>query len=201
MNTIDNELKSLKDQMVDLINESKKFQPKEKNKMVELLECLENFWELEYKALELVVNTDSLSNSEKEGYFEMMYHMTEEQKQRLFDILETERAKLVELEANYQKQLNELNETEMVAAGYKGDLILLFQGKINYKQFCKQCLILSERVETIKKVVTGLETLKDSYTCENIDKESIIQTGCKVVMNISQETGDLFDNYERYESN
>ena len=60
----------------------------------------------------LITNTESMDTKEKQHWFDIMPVMTDEQVNRLFDILETERRKLEELEVKYQKEIAELNKEQ-----------------------------------------------------------------------------------------
>ncbi len=64
--------------------------------------------------VKLVLNTESMDDQEKQYWFDIMPSMTEEQIDRLFDILETERRKLEELEIKYQQEMKKLNETHLI---------------------------------------------------------------------------------------
>lgn len=62
----------------------------------------------------LVLNTESMDNNEKQYWFDILPSMTDEQIDRLFDILETERRKLEELEVKYQEEIKNLNEKHII---------------------------------------------------------------------------------------
>ena len=64
--------------------------------------------------VKLVLNTESMDNSEKQYWFDILPSMTEDQINRLFDILETERRKLEELEVKYQEEIKNLNEKHLI---------------------------------------------------------------------------------------
>lgn len=68
------------------------------------------YWEL----VKLVLNTESMDNNEKQYWFDILPSMTDEQVDRLFDILETERRKLEELELKYQEEIKTLNEKHLI---------------------------------------------------------------------------------------
>ncbi len=68
------------------------------------------YWEL----VKLVLNTESMDNNEKQYWFDILPSMTDEQIDRLFDILETERRKLEELEIKYQDEIKMLNEKHLI---------------------------------------------------------------------------------------
>ena len=63
---------------------------------------------------ELVLGTESMDDNEKQYWFDIMPSMSAEQIDRLFDILETERRKLEELEVKYQEQMKNLNEAHLM---------------------------------------------------------------------------------------
>ncbi|MDD2745836.1 MAG: hypothetical protein PHU93_04830, partial [Candidatus Gracilibacteria bacterium] len=58
--------------------------------------------------VKLVLATESMDNSEKQYWFDILPSMTDDQIDRLFDILETERKKLEELEIRYQEEIRNL---------------------------------------------------------------------------------------------
>lgn len=64
--------------------------------------------------VKLVLEADSIDNKEKQEWLDVMPRMTEEQIDRLFDILETERVKLSELEIRYQEEIRNLNEKHLI---------------------------------------------------------------------------------------
>lgn len=63
--------------------------------------------------VKLVLNTESMDNNEKQYWFDMLPSMTDEQIDRLFDILEKEMRKLEELEIKYQEEIKALNEKHL----------------------------------------------------------------------------------------
>ena len=58
----------------------------------------------------LILNTESMDHEERQYWFDSLPIMTDEQVDELFDILETERIKLGEIEAKYQEEIKKLNE-------------------------------------------------------------------------------------------
>lgn len=62
---------------------------------------------------ELIVSTESMSDYEKQAWLETLPSMTAEQVARLYDILDTERTKLRELEEKYRTAISEFNERHM----------------------------------------------------------------------------------------
>lgn len=71
--------------------------------------------EQQYSELvKLVLATESMDNSEKQYWFDILPSMTDDQIDRLFDILETERKKLEELEIRYQEEIQNLNEKHLI---------------------------------------------------------------------------------------
>ncbi len=56
----------------------------------------------------------STQYNEKQYWFDILPSMTDEQIDRLFDILETERRKLEELEIKYQDEIKMLNEKHLI---------------------------------------------------------------------------------------
>jgi len=68
------------------------------------------YWEL----VKLILNTESMDNNEKQYWFDILPSMTDEQIDRLFDILETERRKLEDLEVKYQEEIKNLNEKHLI---------------------------------------------------------------------------------------
>ncbi|MBP7822751.1 hypothetical protein KA050_00160 [Candidatus Gracilibacteria bacterium] len=66
------------------------------------------------KLIELILATESMDDSERQYWFDILPSMNADQIQRLYDILETERKKLDELEKKYQKEIEGLNQKHMV---------------------------------------------------------------------------------------
>ena len=64
--------------------------------------------------IELILKTESMDDDERQYWFDIMPSMTNAQIDRLFDILETERRKLQELEIKYQKEIKALNEKHLI---------------------------------------------------------------------------------------
>lgn len=64
--------------------------------------------------IELIIATESMDNDERQYWFDIMPSMTDTQIDRLYDILETERKKLSELEVKYQKEIKSLNEKHLI---------------------------------------------------------------------------------------
>ncbi|MCP4523402.1 MAG: hypothetical protein GY828_04220 [Candidatus Gracilibacteria bacterium] len=62
----------------------------------------------------LILATDSMDDSERQYWFDIMPSMTDEQVDRLFNILETEKNKLQELEVKYQTEIKQLNEKHLI---------------------------------------------------------------------------------------
>lgn len=64
--------------------------------------------------IELIIATESMDDDERQYWFDIMPSMTDAQIDRLYDILETERRKLQELEVKYQKEIKALNEKHLI---------------------------------------------------------------------------------------
>lgn len=70
---------------------------------------------IEYKELiTLILNTESMDDEERQYWFDIMPSMNDDQVDRLFNILETERKKLEELELKYQEEIKNLNEKHLI---------------------------------------------------------------------------------------
>ena len=66
------------------------------------------------KLVELILGTESMDTGEKQYWFDILPSMTPEQVQKLYDILETEKQKLDELETKYQQEIEELNDKHVI---------------------------------------------------------------------------------------
>jgi len=64
--------------------------------------------------IDLIIATESMDDDERQYWFDIMPSMTDAQIDRLYDILETERRKLQELEVKYQKEIKALNEKHLI---------------------------------------------------------------------------------------
>lgn len=64
--------------------------------------------------IKLVLATESMDNEERQYWFDILPSMTDDQVDRLFNILETERKKLEELEIKYQDEIKTLNEKHLI---------------------------------------------------------------------------------------
>jgi hypothetical protein len=67
-----------------------------------------------HELIDLILNTDSMDDDERQYWFDIMPSMTESQIDRLFNILDTEKKKLAELEIKYQKEIKTLNEKHLI---------------------------------------------------------------------------------------
>ena len=64
--------------------------------------------------IKLILATESMDDDERQYWFDIMPSMTDEQIDRLYEILETERKKLEDLEVKYQKEIKSLNEKHLI---------------------------------------------------------------------------------------
>ena len=66
------------------------------------------------RLIELVLATESMDDSERQYWFDILPSMTHEQIDRLFNILMTERHQLEELNLKYQEEIKTLNEKHLI---------------------------------------------------------------------------------------
>ena len=64
--------------------------------------------------IKLILHTESMDDDERQYWFDIMPSMTDSQIDRLYNILETEKKKLEELEVKYQKEIKSLNEKHLI---------------------------------------------------------------------------------------
>ena len=64
--------------------------------------------------IKLILHTESMDDDERQYWFDIMPSMTDSQIDRLYNILETEKQKLEELELKYQKEIKSLNEKHLI---------------------------------------------------------------------------------------
>lgn len=64
--------------------------------------------ELYPELISLLLATESMDNSEKQYWFDILPSLSREDVSKLFDILETERKKLEELEVKYEALLSNM---------------------------------------------------------------------------------------------
>ena len=70
---------------------------------------------VQYKELvDLILATESMDDDERQYWFDIMPSMTDEQVDRLYNILDTEKKKLETLEAKYQDEIKNLNEKHLI---------------------------------------------------------------------------------------
>jgi len=62
----------------------------------------------------LILETESMDDDEKQYWFDIMPSMTDDQIDRLFNILDTEKKKLEALEEKYQTEIKKLNEKHLI---------------------------------------------------------------------------------------
>ncbi len=69
----------------------------------------------QYKELvDLILVTESMDDDERQYWFDILPSMTNDQIDRLFNILDTERKKLEKLEEKYQNEIKNLNEKHLI---------------------------------------------------------------------------------------
>lgn len=73
-------------------------------------EILANYKEL----VDLILITESMDDDERQYWFDILPSMTDEQIDRLFSILDTEKKKLEKLEEKYQDEIKNLNEKHLI---------------------------------------------------------------------------------------
>lgn len=64
--------------------------------------------------VDLIIGSESIDNNEKQYWFDILPSMTDEQIDRLFNILMTERRQLEELNIKYQEEIKNLNEKHLI---------------------------------------------------------------------------------------
>ena len=64
--------------------------------------------------VKMILSTESMDDDERQYWFDIMPSMTDIQVDRLYNILDTERKKLQELEIKYQDEIKDLNEKHLI---------------------------------------------------------------------------------------
>lgn len=64
--------------------------------------------------IELILESASIENNEKQYWFDILPSMTNEQIDRLFTIFDTERQQLEELNIRYQEEIKTINEKHLI---------------------------------------------------------------------------------------
>lgn len=64
--------------------------------------------------VKMILATESMDDDERQYWFDIMPSMTDVQVDRLYNILDTERKKLQELEVKYQEEIKDLNEKHLI---------------------------------------------------------------------------------------
>lgn len=64
--------------------------------------------------IKMVLATESMDNDERQYWFDIMPSMTEDQINRLFNILDTEKKKLDAIEQKFQSDIKQLNEKHLI---------------------------------------------------------------------------------------
>lgn len=62
----------------------------------------------------LVLKTESMDDDERQYWYDILPSMTNDQVDRLYNILDTERKKLEKLEEKYQDEIKNLNEKHLI---------------------------------------------------------------------------------------
>lgn len=64
--------------------------------------------------IKLVIATESMDDNERQYWLDILPSMSDEQIDRLFNILDTERRQLEELDQKYQDEVKKLNDKQLV---------------------------------------------------------------------------------------
>lgn len=64
--------------------------------------------------IKMILATESMDDDERQYWFDIIPSMTDKQIDKLYNILEVERAKLQQLETKYQKEIKTLNEKHLI---------------------------------------------------------------------------------------
>lgn len=64
--------------------------------------------------IELIIGSASMNDDERQYWFSILPIMTQDQVNRLREILTTEKQKLAEIDQKYQKQLDEINQKHLI---------------------------------------------------------------------------------------
>ena len=64
--------------------------------------------------VKMILATDSMDDNERQYWFDILPSMTDEQVDRLYNILDTEKRKLDDLEKKYQDEIKNLNEKHLI---------------------------------------------------------------------------------------
>jgi vacuolar-type H+-ATPase subunit I/STV1 len=64
--------------------------------------------------IDLILLTESMDDDERQYWFDIMPSMTNDQIDRLYSILDTEKKKLEKLEEKYQDEIKNLNEKHLI---------------------------------------------------------------------------------------
>ena len=109
----------------------------------------------------LILATESMDDEERQYWFDIMPTMTAAQIDRLFDILETERKKLIDLEKKYQGQILELNhksfltfQTEMIKERFEEDPLNMSNTYLPLIEFRSLDRIVFKRFDSFDDIPT-----------------------------------------------
>lgn len=64
--------------------------------------------------IKLILATESMDDNERQYWFDILPSMSDEQIDRLFNILDTERKQLQELDQKYQEEIKKLNDKQLI---------------------------------------------------------------------------------------
>lgn len=65
--------------------------------------------------MQLILHTESMTDDEREYWYQILPVMNDEQIDRLFKILDNEKKQLEKLDEKYNKQMKKINDTENIA--------------------------------------------------------------------------------------
>jgi len=100
--------------------------------------------------IKMILATESMDDAERQYWFDIMPSMTDEQIDRLYNILDTERKKLQDLEKKYQTEIKQLNEKHLIEWQN-------FQMKDNKKKIAAE--EASDKAEDAEDVLSMLKDL------------------------------------------
>jgi hypothetical protein len=153
--------------------------------------------------IQLILNTESMDDEERQFWFDKMQNMTEAQIDRLFIILETERKKLEELELKYQEEIKNLNTKyikEFQITSYKS-LYKNKENNINKLYYAQESNSLGQRFELKEIVADKKNDLKHFLSLKELlefhKREELSISDELLLINFSKQIVENLNNYEK----
>lgn len=153
--------------------------------------------------IQMILKTESMDEKERQYWFDMLPSMTGKQIDRLYEILETERNKLKELEDKYQKEISQLNEKHLIEwerFSLKETAKKSKKGESNNLYYLQKDDEKIPRIEM--KKLSGLsekdDVLTPSYFSKGFSSDNFSQVERFIFMDFSEKIIENISEYKKF---